>query len=525
MLISVPHRQVVLNLTHPGSVTSIIPGAREIVFRGQPLVAVPHGLDETRVLRNIGIQVPAPINYYYDWPNAGKPPMAHQKVTAAFMTLHQRAYVLNEMGTCKTLSALWAFHYLKSIGVLDAMVVLAPLSTLERTWGDEIFSNFFDMSFTVLHGDMDRRIKRIKQEHDIYIINHDGAKTDVMAAALTTHVVKRYGKDRVLFLIDELAGYRNSGTDRWQLVNSVVQQCPWVWGMTGAPCPKAPTDAWAQCRLVTPWTVPRYFSRFRETVMHKITQFKWVPREGWLNQVYSVMQPGIRFSRKECVDLPPTTHRFEHVELTVEQRRAYKSMMDKNKSDVETGQVVAVSEAVKLQKLVQIACGVLYDKEDEHQIPVGPRIALIKELIAQSSRKVILYVPILGALDMIAAEIAKEYKVAVVHGGVSKTRRDEIYSAFQRYDDPWVIVAQPGAMSHGLTLVAANTIIWYAPTNNNETYLQANARVTRPGQTESTFIIHVEGTAVEREMYKRLERQGQMQGALLDAYERERVES
>jgi SNF2 family DNA or RNA helicase len=526
VLISVDHKQVVLNLSHPGSVTSIIPGAREILLRGHTLVAVPHGLDETRVLRNIGIQVPAPINFYYDWPNAGKPPMAHQKATAAFMTLHERAYCLNEMGTCKTLSVLWSFHWLKKMGVLDAMVVIAPLSTLERTWGDEIFSNFFDIQFTVLYGDMDRRLKRIKQNNDIYIINHDGIKTEVMTVAMVQNVIRKYSKKRVLFVIDELAGYRNSGSDRWKTMNGMIQDCPWIWGLTGSPTPRAPTDAWAQCRLITPWSVPKYYSRFRETVMNKVTQFKWVARANAVEQVYAVMQPGIRFARKECFDLPPTTYRFEQVELTPEQRRAYKSMMDKSKAEVEGGtEVVALNEGVKLQKLVQIACGVMYDGEDEHQIPTGPRVHLVKELISQSTCKVILFVPLRGALDMIAAELAKDFNVAVIDGRVRKAQRDEIFSRFQQMDDPWVIVAQPAAMSHGLTLTRANTIIWYAPTNFNETYIQANARIVRPGQKENTFIIHIEGTAVEREMYRRLERQGQMQGALLDAYERERTET
>jgi SNF2 family DNA or RNA helicase len=524
VLISVPHRQIIMNLEHPGSVTGIIPGAREIVLRGTKLVAVPHGVDEVRVLRNIGHRgVPAPINFYYDWPSSGKTPMSHQKETAAFLTLHERAYCLNEMGTCKTLSALWGAHYLKTIGMIDAIVVVAPLSTLERAWGDEIFSNFFDMTFTVLHGDMERRVKRIKKTADIYIINHDGVKTEAMTLCMTKHIVERFGKDRVLFIVDELAAYRNASSDRWQALNAIIQPCRWVWGMTGSPTPTDPTDAWAQCKLVTPWTVPKYYGRFRERVMRKITNFKWVEKEDWLQTVRSVMQPAIRFARKECIDLPPTTYRMAHVELTPEQKRAYKSMLDKCKSEFDGREVLALNEGVKVQKLVQIACGVVYDGEnDDIQIPTGPRVSLAMELIEQSSNKVILFVPLRGALDMIAAEVAKKYPVAIIHGGVSKVQRDAIFSAFMQSPDPWVLIAQPAAMAHGLTLTAANTIIWYAPPNSNEIYGQANARIVRPGQTENTFIIHIEGTSVEREAYRRLERQERLQGALLDAIQRER---
>ena len=71
-------------------------------------VAVYWGLDEVRVLKNLGVKnVPSPIYGRYDWPGRFKP-MAHQKETASFLTLHRRAFVFNDPGTGKTLSALWA---------------------------------------------------------------------------------------------------------------------------------------------------------------------------------------------------------------------------------------------------------------------------------------------------------------------------------------------------------------------------------------------------------------------------------
>lgn len=522
MLISTEHRKVVLNLSHPRSVLDIIPSAKPLTFKGRELVAVPHRLDEVRVLRNIGILAPAPILHYYDWPNVNKRPMGHQKATAAFATLHPRNYILNEMGTSKTLSVLWAADYLRRIGIIDAVLVVAPLSTLERTWGDEIFTNFIGTDFTVLHGSMERRIKRAQVENAIYIINHDGIKTEAAAEAITKNVIQRYGKKRVLVIIDEMAAYRNAGSDRWGAMHALIKDVEWVWGMTGSPTPKAPTDAWAQCRMITPWTVPPYFKRFRERTMRKITDFKWVAKENANELVMQAMTPAIRFSRAECIDLPPTTHRFEHVNLTPEQKSAYQAMLNKSKAEMEGGQVVALNEAVKRQKLVQIACGILYDGDEQYTIPAGPRLRLVEDLIEQAGRKVIVFVPLSGALDQLAAHLREKYSVAIIDGSVSKTKRDSIFHEFQTRDDPHVLLAQPAAMAHGVTLTRANTIIWYCPPNSNEIYIQANARIVRPGQTANTFIVSIEGTYIEREMYKRLEQQTSMQGALLDAVQRER---
>ncbi len=77
-------------------------------------------------------------------------------------------------------------------------------------------------------------------------------------------------------------------------------------------------------------------------------------------------------------------------------------------------------------------------------------------------------------------------------------------------------------MSHGLTLTEANTIVWYSACNSNETYEQANARITRPGQKNNQFIIHLEGCFAERKVYERLKTKQSMQNLLLDLVENQK---
>ena len=127
--------------------------------------------------------------------------------------------------------------------------------------------------------------------------------------------------------------------------------------------------------------------------------------------------------------------------------------------------------------------------------------------------------PLTGALNALADQLGKHHTVSVVHGGVSKSQRDEIFHDFMQPSGARVLVAQPGTMAHGLTLTAADTIVWYAPTNSAETYTQANARIVRPGQKLKTLIVKVQGSDVERRMYQRLERRESMQGTLLGMFE------
>ena len=206
--------------------------------------------------------------------------------------------------------------------------------------------------------------------------------------------------------------------------------------------------------------------------------------------------------------------------MTKEQKQAYKEMMSKLATEVSGGQILAVNEAVKANKLIQIACGVAYDAQGGTiEIPNKPRLDVLAELIEESEGKVIVFVPLTGALEHVAGEVSQVAgpdAVAIVHGATSKNDRDRIFGDFQKQVNPRVLVANASTMSHGLTLTAATTIIWYAPVHSNETYEQACARVRRPGQTRTTVIAHIAGSDIERRVYKRLQDKQSMQGVLLD---------
>lgn len=821
MLVAKQHKKLVLNLKNIDRVTTVIPTAKPFDFKGHTLVAVPHRTDEVRVLRNLGFDAPAPVSYYYDWPGVYTP-FAHQKHMVEFMSTNPRCFNLGDMGTGKTLSVLWAYDWLRSVGELRRALIITPLSTLERTWGDEIFKHFSHLSFGVLHGTPERRLKVLAQEHDIYLVNHDGIK----GKALFNALMKR--EDIDLVVVDEVAAFRNPGTDKWKALRKLVETKSWVWGLTGTPTPNEPTDAWGQCKLIVPEKVPRYRGQFTDMVMKKVSQFKWVPKADANDTVHSVMQPAIRYARKDCIDLPPTTYQTYEVELGPDQKRVYEDMLKKLKAEWEGGQLTAANEAVKMNKLLQIAClrydtevltergwvaitnvtaadrvwdgvewvhhnGVAYmgdkptvvcggvhmtsdhrvlssagwvtawefndgyasgrldwesvrlpdgaatggvqrrqeqesnmavpmslrrgggarkpepaqptspkrealrmparapaqDARDvsnttlrqlaeheaalprpdgqglqklrrawgrgvrtlarvlrellgghgsdirarayvgaqgqrravlagelpmggrppagqeppyehaaahperrddftgrggrvrakpghvvgspaevrvaagevaEHTSPVydilncGPRnrfvargsgapiivhncgaaydkhgntviipakqrLEVLHEIIEGAGAKVIVFVPIVAAVEAVAEVLAKRYEVGVIHGGTPKGERDRIFGAFQKTEEPRIIVAQPAAMSHGLTLTRANTIVWFAPITSNEVYEQANARIVRPGQKSNTLIAHIEGSDVERRMYDRLRKRGTSQGILLDMFQ------
>lgn len=512
MLIIEQAQALALKLKDPNRVLQTIPTAKLLRIKGHDVVAVPHKLDEVRVLRNLGIKAPSPIEHYYRWPGEFKP-FSHQKSTASFLTLNSKALVLNEIGTGKTQSALWAADYLISTGQVGKVLVLSPLSTLERVWSDAVFTQFHHRKGVVLYGTAEKRRRLLNTEADFYICNHDGFS-----------IILEEAKDKFdLLIVDEAAVLRNPSTRRFKTVRKFMANNPKcrLWMMTGTPTPNEPTDAWALAKLVDSPVVSTTFTNFRDLVMQKVGQWKWVPRPDSVEIVKNVLQPAVRYTRDECFDLPDTMYQTRRVPLTPEQKEHYSKMLKHFMTELEeekrAGTITAVNEAVKMMKLIQIACGVAYGDNGENiELDCSPRVEVVKELIEEAGGKVIVFVPLTGTLHMLERELAKFWSIAVVNGAVNANQRNQIFNDFQNSKLPQVLIAHPATMAHGLTLTAANTIIWYGPIASNETYVQANGRIERIGKRHVSNVIHIEATDLEYRLYDRLKNKQKLQGLLLD---------
>lgn len=503
----VDRRNQTLSLPFNRQLASLV---KEHRVEGDRMV-VPHTHDVVKLARNLGLKAPAPIMVRYDW--NGDSPFKTQKVTAAMLTMNRRAYVLSEMGTGKTRSTLYAIDFLIREKQIERAIVVAPLSTLTTVWYREVFRYFNHLSVGVLHGSRERRKEVLAQDHHIYVINHDGVKT--VLPDLLSRV------DLGAVVVDELAAFRNARTDRWKALSALVGNRKFAWGLTGSPTPNEPPDAWAQVKLLTPERAPKFYKNFKEQTMAQVSTFRWVPRKDSKEVVYELMQPAVRFKRDDCVELPPVSYDTREAPLTPEQKRIYTEMMRHMKMAFAAGEVDAANEGVLMSKLLQITTGFVYTRDGKAvEIDNHTRMDALIELIDEAEGKVIVFVDFIHASKMVAERLKKDgYSVAQVSGETPKAERDRIFTEFQSAEFPRIIVAHPKCMAHGLTLTAANVIIWFSPTTSLDTYEQACARITRPGQTRKQLIMHLTGTPVESKLYKRLQQKASLQGALLEMFE------
>lgn len=503
------------------ALAQLVPHARDYTYQDQRLLVLPNEHAEAKLARNLGIPVPSPILTRYDW--RGQKPWDIQRTTSALLTENERAYVLSTMGTGKTRAALFAADYMRTVGAITRVLVVAPLSTLTPVWESEMWHTMPRWRVRVLHGSKAKRLQLLREDADCYVINHHGVEL------LKDELIARQFD---VIIIDELAVFRNKSTGLWKALNALVNApgTRYVWGMTGSPTPSAPTDAWAQVRMLTPGRTVRTMRQFQDITMKKVSDFRWVPRPEANDIVHQAMQPAVRFTREDVMELPETIYLDRSVTLDPETAQAYKLLHDKMRTMVATGEnITAANEGVLCGKLLQVSAGYVYtDKGTVYELPNTKRLAALEEIVNETEpeRKIIVFVNFIHALEGVALHLKRAgHTVEVVYGKTSRSQRDAIFSKFQNETDPRIIVAHPQCMSHGLTLTAANTIIWYNPTQSLETYEQANARITRPGQTSKTLIAHMVGTTVEKLVYQRLKQRGKQQGVLLDLFKNQTMEN
>lgn len=437
----------------------------------------------------------------YPWPiKEGRTPFIHQKKTAAFLISNRRAYCFNDMGTGKTLSAYWAADFLMRNEVIRRVLIVAPLSTMRSAWVRDLILNIPNRTYAVAHGTKDRRIAAINSSANFVVINHDGLK-------IMQDYIIRAKFD--LVIIDELTAFKNFAADRTKAAQRVANAIGAVWGLTGRPTPNSPIEAYGQAMVVNPRNpyLPKYFTQFRDLVMHKINMYLYLPKDDANDNVFRILQPAIRFTRAQCIDLPPCTIDTRHIEMTNEQKVAYEKMRLQLLIEYEEGFITASNVAIKLLKLTQIAAGAVKDDEGRTVFyDASPRLNELMDIFDETpQRKLVVFAAFRADVERIEEFFTKKgLRVGKIYGSVPEKQRFHLIEDFQE-GDLNVIVIQPQSAAHGITLVAANNVVWYSLIPSNEYYTQANDRIIRIGQIREQYIIRLTGSPAEMRLLKMLE--------------------
>jgi SNF2 family DNA or RNA helicase len=350
------------------------------------------------------------------------------------------------------------------------------------------------------HSQASRRIEMVQQSYEFVITNYDGLN-------LIADEIRNDGRFD-LIIVDEANAYKTITTKRWKALKSLITPNTHLWMMTGTPASQSPADAYGLARLVNPDGVPKFFTGWRDKVMQKLTQFRWIPKVSAAQEVHAALQPAIRFTKAQCLDLPPVITMTREVPLTPQQAKYYNMLKDRMMVQAAGETITAVNAAAGVSKLLQISCGAAYtDEKEVIEFDAAPRLSVLEEILEETSRKVIIFALFRSTIDNIHTHLLKKNITAeCIHGDVPPTKRADIIRRFQTEKDPHVLVMQPQASAHGITLTAADTVVFYGPLMSVEQYTQCIARADRKGQdSDKVTVVHIEGSPIEKKMFKALQ--------------------
>jgi len=509
MEITVVNNDVVsIRTTDPDAITDVIDRSKYVA---ENEVWVKFGLGEMHILNNMKVKnVPSPIRTQYQWTGMYKP-FDHQRVTAEFLTLNKKAFCLSEMGTGKTNSVIWASDYLMKLGVIKRMLVICPLSIMDAAWRRDLFRTAMHRSVEIAHGSREKRAAIINGDAEIVIINYDGVE-------IVQKEIDAGGFD--LIVVDEATHLKNVATKRWKVLNKLIKDDTWLWLMTGTPAAQSPVDAYGLAKIINPKSVPKSFNAFRDLVQIRQSVFMFRNRPEAEEIVHSILQPAIRYTKEECLDLPELVYQTRDVPLSAQQDKYYKLLKKEMLMQAGGEEISAANAAVALNKLLQLSAGAVYsDTGEVIEFDVKHRTSELLDIVDEASHKVLVFVMFRHTIELVQKALQNAgHTVDIIHGGVSVGKRADIFNQFQTSPDPRILVIQPQAAAHGVTLHAANTIVWWGMTLSLETYMQANARIHRAGQINRCNVVHLIGSPVEKKVLHVLENKGASQTKLLDLF-------
>lgn len=511
MRLHTPTNSLVFQATDPLALAEVLP-KHKLLDHAKFNMAVPYTVASVRRLWTAGMPAPSPIMENYSWPGKYKP-FAHQRQMASFLTLYKRAFNLSEMGTGKSAGCLWAADALMKAGRVRKVLILSPLSTLQRVWCSDIFDVLMHRTAVVVHGTRDKRLAALDKDVDFYVMNHEGVTIPPVAAAVSQN------PEIDLVIIDESSMFRNSGTKKYKALVRMLRDDQRLWLLSGTPCPNAPTDAWATAKLVNPGRVPKYMGGFKRATMVQVSQFKWMPRPEAYKIAYDAMQPAVRFRKKDCLDLPPVVTVEREAQLTGEQTKAFNQMRKAMASELKSGTLTAVHAADKINKMRQILCGSVKTADGEYaDLAHGPRTDTLIQSIEEAAAKVLVICPFKGILPSLKDAVSKVASCEVLNGDVSPRARDDIVLRFKTEKDPHVLLCHPKVMSHGLNFTEADTLIFYAPIYSNDEFQQVVERFNRAGQTRKMTVVRMGAHPIEWKIYDMVDKRNFTQNSILDLY-------
>lgn len=513
--------QDIILVEEQGLIAARMEVERAAPLRGVAVTAVPNGdgyetvvlpwTDEScRLLNNAGMDAMIASPFFYeDHPKVeGKyNAMTHQLITAAFMVLNPRGYILSDPRTGKTGSIILAMDYLQRMRyVTGAFLIVTTVTTIWSVWKESIERTLPHARVLVANGKTREQV--LKQPADFIITNYDSIR--ISSAAF----IKAAENGLIgACVIDELTHVGNPSSQRHKAIDKLVNGCnmQYVIGATGSPG-NNPEAVFGMCRMINRTKLPCTTKRG----WLERTTFQWGPepymrrlRDDAPHVMHKAMQPSIRFNKADIIDLPPITYRDMQCDTSAEQEDMREQFRQEAIAIANSGEkITAANGGVLASKMLQVAQGICISNDKKIiELNCKDRHQTLLDIIAETPNKVVVFCCFKGVLAM-REKFLRQSGVTVerIDGDVAAGKRADILRRFQYEDEPKVLLAHPVTTSFGVELSRADTMVFDGPPMlGGFVYAQALERLSSAKQKAASInVVNLMATPEERRGFSML---------------------
>ena len=434
----------------------------------------------------------------------------YQNYAKDFILAHKVSALFLDCGLGKTITTLTAINELMYDSFeISKVLIIAPLRVAQSTWKDEIekWNHLNLLRYSIAVGDEKERLKALKQNSDIYIINRENVDWLVTKSGID------FNFD--MLVIDELSSFKSNTSKRFKSLLKIRPYFERVVGLTGTPSSNGLMDLWAEFRVLDLGErLGRYITHYRNEYFlpdkrNGAVIFSYKPQPNAEERIYRRLADiTISMKSTEYLKMPELILNELEINLDEEDQIKYKKFKKEMVMTIQEKEIDAINAASLSNKLIQLANGSIYDNDNKFYEIHNKKLDKLEEIIESANGK-----PVLVAYWFKADKerIEKRFKVREI-----KTADD-----IKQWNMGMINLAliHPASAGHGLNLQSGgSTLVWFSLTWSLELYQQTNARLYRQGQKDTVVIHHlITKNTIDKDIMKSLKRKDKTQEALMRA--------
>jgi len=449
-------------------------------------------------------------------------PYAHQ-ITALEKSWNKETYAyFMEMGTGKTKVLIDNLAMLYDRGKVDGALIIAPKGVIGTWYNQELpihlpdhienVTVLWQPNITKSQSNKLGTLFKTGEDLHILIMNVEALSTQKGVAFASKFLLSH----NTLMVIDESTTIKNPKAKRTKNIISLSERAKYRRIMTGSPVTKNPLDLFSQCYFLDPFHLEHesYYSfRTRYAIMKTAhisgRSIQLVSGFKNLGELSDKLQPfSYRVLKEDCLDLPDKIYMKRQITLSPDQKKLYEQMKKEALAVLNGKQVTTVNALTQLMRLHQITCGHFTADDGSIQRIPNNRVSELMDILEETEGKAIIWAHYQWDIKDIIKEIVKKYGPGSVVDYFGLTPQNERQPNIKKFqDDPRCrfLVGTPSTGGYGITLTAANTVIYYSNGYDLEKRLQSEDRAHRIGQKKNvTYVDIIAEDTVDEKIVKAL---------------------